>query len=775
MPRPAAADLRSRGGLEPAAVGPMETLLEREAHDAPDLPEIGLDPVLRPVPRARVGGELAGRIGTGQGRDAIRQDVQVAAPPARRGRRDRRREHAGGRHIHLADVPGEGEHDFVGARHAGGVPYLGANAVVDAVARRSVVRHDERRLGVGALEHVEVDVLVVDLHHAPPDEQVGGVLVGVAHLGREADRLAGRAAGDGRRRRDPDRRRAAASDQNAGRGLRRGRAVAHRQGRGVGARLGERVDRRPLGRGRAVSERPGIRQRRTARRERAVGRELDAEAIRPAAPLHRRRRHVGDRRAGDGLILVPETPDAACPHIDQVEVLRLGVVGIRHDRPHAGPHQPVPPQPAPRRQRHHRRPTHHVVAVEERAPVHLGVAGAVVDRPADDGPRRPARRGGHRRVVVVPGEVGRREDARQRRAAAVGGGRGLLVAAVGGGAFEARPPQVLPAADEVQVLPRCPSHVADVDAAGVALAGVRAPAPWVHHEPVRVADAERPDARRVVVQVAGVERVRGVAAAVAWVDAQDLARQALQPLAPERADVLAGVQPARAETRVVLPPRIDRVVARAVARADQQRAVRPEGERPDGVAVVTRRDAGAEGLAQQDAAGRGIGHGRVVGPARVARHPREGIQARRVRRRVVVDGVREVDAPVGLEVRVDGDAEQPAVVLVQHLVPQVDERLGLTHAVLDHPDHAPLFDHEHPPARRERDRDGASERRVDGVFEVEPAQVGRHRRGGRRGRDPLGTRNGDGERQEQERGEPAHENQEDAMSMPANQHPSSSS
>ena len=194
----------------------------------------------------------------------------------------------------------------------------------------------------------------------------------------------------------------------------------------------------------------------------------------------------------------------------------------------------------------------------------------------------------------------------------------------------------------------------------------------------------------------------------------------------------------------------------ALACPHEQAAVSTEGEGPDGVAVVARRDARRERLADEDLPRGEVGDVWVVGAGGPARHAGEGVEAAGVRRRFVVDGVGEVDPPVRLEVGVHGNPEQAPVVVVEHLALDVEEWLRLEHAVDHEADHAPLLHDEHSTAWCERDGHRLHERSVDGVFEVEPLGHGLRRgaeAGGGRQVLGMGRKREDNGRPEEERRE----------------------
>src|SRR5262245_19454127 len=123
-----------------------------------------------------------------------------------------------------------------------------------------------------------------------------------------------------------------------------------------------------------------------------------------------------------------------------------------------------------------------------------------------------------------------------------------LVGGLGEQPFVARQAEVEPAAPgDVLLLPDVPSHVADEECPGIPARGERRAAPGADREPERVAKAVAPDP--------GADRARNpvpvgiarVAVAVRGIEAQDLAREAPDPLRAERADVLDGIGLPRAE------------------------------------------------------------------------------------------------------------------------------------------------------------------------------------------------------------------------------------
>ena len=318
---------------------------------------------------------------------------------------------------------------------------------------------------------------------------------------------------------------------------------------------------------------------------------------------------------------------------------------------------------------------------------------------------------------------------------------------------------VLPARHRVQLLPRRPTHVAGDDHAGGAVVGIGAPA-FADGEAVGVAEAEGPHLRLVGVGVAVVVGVRREPPPRLGVDAEDLAGEALEAERAEGADVLAEGEAAGPEAVRVVAAGVDVVEAGAVAGADEEVAVGAEGDGADGGGVVAARDALRHRLADEHAAGAQVG---AVGVARqrvVARQPPEGVEALVVAGAVAVDGVEEEDAAAV----VDGEAEEAAVPVVEHLGLDVDERVRQPHAVLDHPHDAALLGDEHPPVGREGDRDGGVE--GDAPYGVLDVEAGGERGGGGRRVAPGelaaeelplgGGREGDREGQ-QEEGEDAGE------------------
>src|SRR5205814_2863109 len=95
-------------------------------------------------------------------------------------------------------------------------------------------------------------------------------------------------------------------------------------------------------------------------------------------------------------------------------------------------------------------------------------------------------------------------------------------------------------ARDVHLLPRRPAHIAEIEDAGVSGGGIGAPGPGPHGEAEWVPNAIRVDARAHGGEASADIGIAGVAATGGRIDAQHLARQTVDPLRSERADVLGG-------------------------------------------------------------------------------------------------------------------------------------------------------------------------------------------------------------------------------------------
>ncbi len=255
------------------------------------------------------------------------------------------------------------------------------------------------------------------------------------------------------------------------------------------------------------------------------------------------------------------------------------------------------------------------------------------------------------------------------------------------------------AADAVDLLPAVLTDVADEDV----------PGPAVEREPVGVAEAERVD---LVGTVAARERVPPrdrVVAVLARVDPQQLAEQDVRVLG-----VAVGV-----------------AGAAAVAGADVEEAVGAELE----LAAVVVREARVGDLDHLvPRARRGAGGVAALAPERVDLDVAGAVD--------VVD----VEAPVALVTRVEGDREQPLLAAVADPVADVEEVAPERLALAQHADRARLLDHEQElggaggvvdvHGRVEAADAGELERAAAGARGRARGQCGRerdHRGGGHRG------------------------------------------
>lgn len=219
------------------------------------------------------------------------------------------------------------------------------------------------------------------------------------------------------------------------------------------------------------------------------------------------------------------------------------------------------------------------------------------------------------------------------------------------------------------------------------------------------------------------------------IDTQDLAIETRQPLGAEGADVLGRIGASGQEQIGIVAARVHHLEVRAVPGAHQQGAVASPRQRPGGVGATAVRKSVRPVDTEQDAPRRGIdagGERRVEG---VAGEPGVAvvvvIQLDAIA--VGVDRVEEVEPVVGRERRIDRDADETAIVGVEHLLLAHPQWPALVSAHQVHD--ATLFADQQTAVGEERETGRQVERPRQWIGRESGGQVERGGRGGGRDRD----------------------------------------